>query len=243
LAEEGATLVLSGRSEERGRSIAGELGATFVAGDLVGAGVPERIAGTAIERHGRLDALVNNAAIDHTGDLLDTPLGEVRQVFDVNVFAALRMLQAAARLMAAASGGAIVNVTSPLASIGVPAMGIYGASKGALLALTRAAAVELAPKRIRVNAVAPARGQVDLHDGAFASGSALRAATGRPGRLTGCDPACTSACTGAETARPKTPAAQRIVLHRSLPTGRPARAGAQLAVRPRRVSERGRAGR
>lgn len=74
LAQEGATLVLSGRSEERGLAIAAELGATFVAGDLVAQGVPERIAGTAIERHGRLDALVNNAAMDHTGDVLATPL-------------------------------------------------------------------------------------------------------------------------------------------------------------------------
>jgi NAD(P)-dependent dehydrogenase (short-subunit alcohol dehydrogenase family) len=164
LAQEGATLVLSGRSEERGLAIAAELGATFVAGDLVAQGVPERIAGTAIERHGRLDALVNNAAMDHTGDVLATPLDEVRQVFDVNVFAALRMLQAAGRLMAAGPGGAIVNVTSRLASIGVPAMAIYGASKGALLALTRAAAVELAPKRVRVNAVAPGMTRTPLFE-------------------------------------------------------------------------------
>jgi NAD(P)-dependent dehydrogenase (short-subunit alcohol dehydrogenase family) len=164
LAREGATLVLSGRSEERGLAIAAELDATFVAGDLVAQGVPEQVARTAIKLHGRLDALVNNAAMDHTGDVLATPLDEVRQVFDVNVFAALRMLQAAGTLMAAGPGGAIVNVTSRLASIGVPAMAIYGASKGALLALTRAAAVELAPKRIRVNAVAPGMKRTPLFE-------------------------------------------------------------------------------
>jgi NAD(P)-dependent dehydrogenase (short-subunit alcohol dehydrogenase family) len=155
LAAEGATLVLSGRSAERGEAIAGQLGATFARGDLTAPGVPERIAATALERHGRLDALVNNAAIDHTGDLLETPLDEVTRLFDVNVFAALRMLQASGRIMAAHGGGSIVNVTSRLASIGVPTMALYSASKGALLALTRAAAVELAPKGIRVNAVAP----------------------------------------------------------------------------------------
>lgn len=66
--------------------------------------------------------------------------------------------------MAAGPGGAIVNVTSRLASIGVPAMAIYGASKGALLALTRAAAVELAPKRVRVNAVAPGMTRTPLFE-------------------------------------------------------------------------------
>ena len=72
-------------------------------------------------------------------------------------------LQAAARAMAD-SGGAIVNVTSRLASIGVPTMAVYGASKGALLALTRGAAVELAPCGIRVNAVAPGFTATPLYD-------------------------------------------------------------------------------
>jgi NAD(P)-dependent dehydrogenase (short-subunit alcohol dehydrogenase family) len=164
LAGEGAALVLSGRDADRGAAIAGELGATFVAGDLVEPGVVERVAATAAERHGRLDALVNNAAIDHTGDLLETPLEEIQRLFEVNVFAAVRMLQAAGRIMAGQGGGAIVNVTSRLASIGVPTMSLYSASKGALLALTRAAAVELAPKGIRVNAVAPGMTRTPLYD-------------------------------------------------------------------------------
>jgi NAD(P)-dependent dehydrogenase (short-subunit alcohol dehydrogenase family) len=98
--------------------------------------------------------LVNNAAMDHTGDLLDVPPGEVREVFEVNFMGACWFLQAVGRAMSG-SGGAIVNVTSRLASVGVPRMGIYAASKGALLALTRSAAIELAPQGIRVNAVAP----------------------------------------------------------------------------------------
>ena len=66
------------------------------------------------------------------------------------------MLQRVSRdLRERGQGGAIVNVTSRLASIGVPGTAIYGASKGALLTLTRGAAVELAPHGIRVNAVAP----------------------------------------------------------------------------------------
>jgi NAD(P)-dependent dehydrogenase (short-subunit alcohol dehydrogenase family) len=73
------------------------------------------------------------------------------------------MLQAAGMAMAD-HGGAIINVTSRLASIGVPSMSLYSASKGALQALTRAAAVELAPLGIRVVAVAPGMTRTPLYD-------------------------------------------------------------------------------
>jgi NAD(P)-dependent dehydrogenase (short-subunit alcohol dehydrogenase family) len=78
----------------------------------------------------------------------------MRRVFDVNFFGAVLMLQAAARAMGD-RGGSIVNVTSRTALVGVAGMGVYGASKGALQSLTRAAAVELAPAGVRVNCVAP----------------------------------------------------------------------------------------
>jgi NAD(P)-dependent dehydrogenase (short-subunit alcohol dehydrogenase family) len=97
---------------------------------------------------------VNNAAQDHTGDLLAVSSDEVRAVFEINTLAAIAVLQEGARRMR--HGGVIVNVTSRLAAIGVPGMTVYSASKGALRALTTAAAVELAPRNIRVNAVAPA---------------------------------------------------------------------------------------
>src|SRR5204863_422516 len=128
--------------------------ASFMVGDVRERATADRVVATALERHGRLDVLVNNAAIDHTGDVLDTPIEEVRTLFDVNVFGAIHMLQAAGRAMRG-RGGAIVNVTSRLASIGVPTMAMYSAAKGALLSLTRGAAVELAPEGIRVDAVAP----------------------------------------------------------------------------------------
>jgi NAD(P)-dependent dehydrogenase (short-subunit alcohol dehydrogenase family) len=155
LSEEGCHVVIGGRAAQRGNALASELGAIFVPDDLTADGAPERLANAALDSHGRLDILVNNAGVDHTGPLLTTPIGEVRELFDLNVFAAVLMLQAAGRIMAEAGAGSIVNVSSRLASIGVPTMGLYSASKGALLALTRAAAVELAPAGVRVNAVAP----------------------------------------------------------------------------------------
>lgn len=137
-------------------------GSRFVESDLTHAGAAEILMDTAVAAYGRLDVAVNNAAIDHVGDLLTTPVGEIREVFETNTLAPITVLQAAARRMD--HGGAIINITSRLASIGVPGMSIYGAAKGALRTLTTAAAVELAPRNIRVNAVAPGMTRTPLYD-------------------------------------------------------------------------------
>jgi NAD(P)-dependent dehydrogenase (short-subunit alcohol dehydrogenase family) len=158
LADDGFTVVISGRSTERGERVARELGerVQFIRADLTKPRAAETLVDDTIRLAGSLDVLVNNAAIDHTGPLLDTPTDEVRETFETNTFGAISCLQAAGRAMReGGAGGAIVNITSRLASIGVPTMSIYSASKGAMLALTTAAAVELAPHNIRVNAVAP----------------------------------------------------------------------------------------
>jgi NAD(P)-dependent dehydrogenase (short-subunit alcohol dehydrogenase family) len=166
LSAEGGLLVLTGRNHAAADTLLAELDperTCFVAGDIRERSTAERVVAAALERHGRLDVLVNNAAVDHTGDVLETPIEEVRAIFDVNVFGAIHMLQAAGRAMRG-RGGAIVNVSSRLASIGVPTMAMYSAAKGALLSLTRAAAVELAPVGIRVNAVAPGMTRTPLFE-------------------------------------------------------------------------------
>jgi NAD(P)-dependent dehydrogenase (short-subunit alcohol dehydrogenase family) len=158
LAADGFIVVISGRSLERGERTARELGdqVHFVRADLTEHRAAEILMERTLRIADRLDVLVNNAAIDHIGPLLDTPTDEVRQTFETNTFGAIACLQAAGRAMRErGEGGAIINITSRLASIGVPTMSVYSASKGAMLALTRAAAVELAPHNIRVNAVAP----------------------------------------------------------------------------------------
>lgn len=164
LAHDGFFVVATGRDPERGREIATRLGdsGAFVGAELTATGAVESLFDEVLALTGRLDVVVNNAALDHTGDLLEVPADEVRRVFDVNVFAAVEVLQAGARRMP--NGGAIINLTSRLASVGVPTMAIYSASKGALAALTTAAAVELAPRGIRVNAVAPGMTRTPLYD-------------------------------------------------------------------------------
>jgi NAD(P)-dependent dehydrogenase (short-subunit alcohol dehydrogenase family) len=166
-AEEGARLVIVGLEgeTEKAASLVDELGrerAVFVAGDVTAPETAARAADAALEHYGRLDVLVNNAGLDYSGvPVLESDLEFSRRVMDVNFFGCLLMLQAAARAMTRAptaeagpAAGAIVNVASRAGVVGVPTMAVYGASKAALISLTRTAALELAPA-IRVNAVAP----------------------------------------------------------------------------------------
>jgi NAD(P)-dependent dehydrogenase (short-subunit alcohol dehydrogenase family) len=154
---EGARVVAVARRAEQGERLASRLGdcCKFVAGDVAAVGTAERAIAEAERGFGPLDVLVNNAGVDLSGvPLLETSEAQARTVFDVNVFGPLWLMLEAARTMAG-RGGAIVNVTSRLAHVGLAGSAVYGASKGALHALTRSAAVEWAALGIRVNAVAP----------------------------------------------------------------------------------------
>jgi NAD(P)-dependent dehydrogenase (short-subunit alcohol dehydrogenase family) len=132
-----------------------------LAADLADPASSPEVVAAGLEAFGRLDALVNNAALDLAAPLLETSVDDAQRIFAVNALAPLWMIQAAAPAIAE-RGGAIVNVTSRLAHIGVAEMAVYGASKGALRALTHGAAVELAPMGIRVNAVAPGMTETPL---------------------------------------------------------------------------------
>ncbi len=110
----------------------------------------------AMERYGRLDHLVNNAAINpQYGPLMDADLSAVRKVFDVNVTATLAWTQLAWRAWLGEHGGSVLNVASVGGIRAGSPIGAYNASKAALIHLTRQLGVELGPK-VRVNAIAPA---------------------------------------------------------------------------------------
>ena len=164
LSQQGMAVALTGRNGAAGDALRAQLGsaASFVELDLTEADGPAHLVAHCRERFGRIDVLVNNAGLDHTGDLLDVSREEARRIFETNVMAPLAVMQESVRWME--PGGAIVNVTSRLASVGVSTMGVYGASKGALLTLTLHAAVEFAPRGIRVNAVAPGMTKTPLYD-------------------------------------------------------------------------------
>jgi NAD(P)-dependent dehydrogenase (short-subunit alcohol dehydrogenase family) len=166
-AAEGAKLVLVARRADLGEELVSLLGkdrASFVAGNVANPITAAKAIEIAISKGG-LDILVNNAGIDFTSDLLETDLEDVRHVFEVNFIGAFLMLKEAARTMrSSGKGGSIINVTSRTASVGVSTMSIYGATKGALLSLTRGAAIDLAKYSIRVNAVAPGLTQTPLFE-------------------------------------------------------------------------------
>ena len=104
---------------------------------------------------GRIDCVVNNAAIiaNQKLGMVTKPLLE--KMFAVNVFAVIDMIQIASRLMARTGGGCFVNIASVTGMVGSPGQVAYSSTKGAVASITKSAAKELAPMHIRVNAVAP----------------------------------------------------------------------------------------
>ncbi|GAA4491316.1 SDR family oxidoreductase [Rhodococcus olei] len=106
--------------------------------------------------YGGLDVLANNAGIGGIQRILhEYPIDEFDRVVEVNVRGSFLMLQAAVRLMLGSGGGAVVNTASIASFRGTPHSSAYATSKGALVMLTRAAALDYARHGIRVNAVAP----------------------------------------------------------------------------------------
>ena len=131
----------------------------FIQADLAQPQEVERVYREAAEFTPKLDSLVNNAAFQVTKPISQTSVEEWDQVIAVNLRAAFLGARYGFELLAAEGGGAIVNVASVHAVATSPNIAAYAASKGGLVALTRAMAIEFAPANIRVNAILP--GAVD----------------------------------------------------------------------------------
>ena len=108
-----------------------------------------------LEEYGRLDVLVNNAGITMDTLLVRMSLEQWERVLKVNLTGAFVCLQAAAKIMMKQRSGCVVNIASVVGQIGNAGQANYAASKAGLIALTKTAAKELAPRGVRVNAVAP----------------------------------------------------------------------------------------
>lgn len=152
----GAKVVVHGPDDGEASRVAAELraggsDASFVAGDLGDPDVCRHIVRSAIERHGRIDVLVNNAASTARGSLEESTLEFWDRIMAVNLRAPFLCMQEAIRSMKARGGGSIVNIGSVNAYIGLPNLGPYSVSKGGLMTMTRNAAVALNQHRIRVN--------------------------------------------------------------------------------------------
>lgn len=174
LAGAGADVVLLARDEGALQEVKAQLeaqgrrAAVAVADVRDPAGV-EAAVGAAQQAFGRLDVLVNNAGVAATQAFMEQSPAQWDAVVDVNLSGAATVARAAARVMAGAGGGSIVNVASILGLRPGGQLASYCAAKAGLIQLTRVMALELARHRIRVNALAPGYLATDLNRAFFDS--------------------------------------------------------------------------
>lgn len=185
LARDGFDVAVTSRRPER---LAGTLSAIKATGrravpitlELRSAASAEQAVAAAVEALGSLDVLVNNAAITARTPAVDIKLEEWEDVLRVNTTGALLMSQQMARhLIATKREGCIINLASAHGLVGFPQRLSYGASKGALIQMTRMLAIEWAPHGIRVNAIAPGTVETPSRTEFFAANPAAREAMTR----------------------------------------------------------------
>lgn len=158
--KEGAKVVVADWSEEGGKEtveqikrINGE--AIFIKTDVSKATDVEQMVKTCLNKFGRIDILVNNAGIVKFGSLHETSEADWDAVLDINLKSVFLGCKGVIPEMLKNGKGKIINITSIAGLIGFDKIGPYCASKGGIIALTREAAVEYAPKKINVNCIAP----------------------------------------------------------------------------------------
>lgn len=160
LAEAGATVVLAARDRARLEDAAAEIGrsggsAQVAVFDLTDEAAVAIAVPAIIDRHGRIDILVNNAAFMPRGSLLKSTLADWDGAMNVNLRSAYLLCREAARGMIRQRYGKIVNLSSYVATVGRGRQQAYSASKAGLEGLTRSLACELGPHNITVNAISP----------------------------------------------------------------------------------------
>jgi len=168
LARAGALVVFSGRREELGEDQAKELRAEgfrveYFKGDVTDEDRTRRLVEQAVERHGRLDFVINNAGVEaDPHGLPEIELEDFRRIIDVNLTGTFLVMKYALPALRASGGGSVVNMASVLGEVALPQLAPYVAAKHAVIGLTKTAALEQAAHDIRVNAVAPGAVNTDM---------------------------------------------------------------------------------
>ena len=160
LAKAGATIILNSRDGQVLQERVRELAAQGLKGEVAAFDVTDHKAGAnciqgAIERHGRFDILVANAGIQHRRPITEFEVADFQRVLDTNLVGVWALAKEAARVMIPRKAGRIIMTGSISAILARPTISAYVASKGAVHALTRELAIELAPHNITANAIAP----------------------------------------------------------------------------------------
>lgn len=184
-ASEGARVVLTDVLGDEVAETAASLGdaAVGLGHDVTDESGWAAVVATAVDRFGRLDVLVNNAAVHRRRPLLEESVDDMRRLMDINLFGAVRGMQACVPVMAATGGGSIVNISSLAGYRGIYAHGAYGATKWALRGVSRDAAIEFGPLGVRVNTIFPgAIATAMLPSTGDTAGDAARFATSPLGR-------------------------------------------------------------
>lgn len=167
LAADGAKVVVNyGRSEKEAREVVGEITkaggtATAVQADMSQPAEIETLFAAVKKAYGRLDILVNNAAIMKRGMLEEVTVEDIDRHFNLNVRGYLLCAKHAAAAMG--PGGCVINIGSAISRMAYPGAVVYTATKGAIDVMTRVLAMELGPKGIRVNVVAPGSTITDMN--------------------------------------------------------------------------------
>jgi NAD(P)-dependent dehydrogenase (short-subunit alcohol dehydrogenase family) len=156
----GAAVVVTDLDEDalesvRGTLAAAEVEAAGVAVDLADEDAPDRLVEAAVESFGRLDVLVNNAAVNRRLPILEMDEGTWERITRIDLRVPYFLSQRAARQMIEQGGGAIVNISSLNAAYALEHISVYGPAKAGLSQLTRVMALEWAQHGIRANAIAP----------------------------------------------------------------------------------------
>ena len=151
----GWRVAFTGRREKEGAYLAAATGATYLPCDHLVAADCERVVSSTLATFGRLDALFNNAGLVLLGSVADTTDDELHEVLNLNVVSVFRMCRLVMPAMTLARRGVIINCASDWALVGGRRAAAYCASKGAVVALTRALALDAAPDGVRVVAICP----------------------------------------------------------------------------------------
>lgn len=160
-AQDGARIVVSGRREERGQALAGEIRSMGAEAEFIQCDVRDEedvrdLVDRTVARFGGLDVAVNNAGTEgKPGPVTEQSAESYKATFETNVLGTLLSMKHELRIMQAQGRGSIVNVSSTLGQRGGAGASIYSASKHAVEGLTQSAALEAAASGVRVNAFAP----------------------------------------------------------------------------------------
>ena len=161
LAGEGANVLVSDVDETAANAVAREIGGESLVRktDVTSSEEVEALVATAVDEWDGLDVMVNNAGVGVAGNVTDTAEGDYVMVMDVCLKGTFLGMKYAIPAMRESGGGSVINMSSVAALVGIPDRAVYSAAKGAILAITRAAAIDHVEEGVRVNCIAP--GTVD----------------------------------------------------------------------------------